>query len=286
MDTSKDLLSIPPGKLGNGTGIPVTVVRDNDQLSSHFARTMVDEIRKNNEIKRPTNFILPVGPKGQYKIFVEIVLKEDIDLGRVSLFFMDEYLNENNRYIPISHPLSFRGFIRDALISPLQGKTGLDIERVYFPDPEDPGKYSGLMIDAGGVDVSFAGVGINGHIAFNEPPEPGVDIPSEVFRKLKTRNVTLSRETRTINSVTAAGGAIDFIPKRAITTGMKEILGAKRIMVYMNRPWNKAVVRKMLHGEITSSFPASLIRGHEDAHVIVTEEVAEFPIQSLNQEGQ
>ena len=88
--------------------------------------------------------------------------------------------------------------------------------------------------------------------------------------------LTLTRETRTINSVTV-GGEIAVIPRRAVTVGMKEILGARRLRLYCNRPWQSAVVRRVLHGPITPACPASLMRTHQDAMLTVAEYVAVPP---------
>ena len=150
-----------------------------------------------------------------------------------------------------------------------------------FPIPMTQKKYSELIEESGEMDISFVGVGINGHIAFNEPPEPGDLVSSDEFTDLPTRIVTLSVETRTINSVTAAGGEIEIIPRRAVTIGIREIMGAKKIMIYMNRPWQKAAVRRILHGEITTRFPASLIKCHRDVSVTITREVSELPLLTL-----
>jgi glucosamine-6-phosphate deaminase len=130
------------------------------------------------------------------------------------------------------------------------------------------------------VDACFGGIGINGHIAFNEPPEPGEIISNEVFAELPTRNLTLSRETRTINSVTV-GGEITIIPNRAVTVGMKEILAAKRLRFYCNRPWQSAVVRRVLHGPITANCPASFIRAHPNSSITVADYVALPPTIQL-----
>ena len=100
-------------------------------------------------------------------------------------------------------------------------------------------------------------------------------------RALPTRVVRLSRETLTINAVTAARGNIDRIPKLAVTVGMKEILEARKIRVFMNRPWQCAVVRKLLHGPVTAACPASLLQRHPDVRVTVTREVAELPEPTL-----
>jgi glucosamine-6-phosphate deaminase len=98
----------------------------------------------------------------------------------------------------------------------------------------------------------------------------------ESFANLPTRMLNLSRETRTINSVTV-GGEISVIPKRAITIGMREIFAARRLRFYCNRPWQSAVLRRALHGPLTPACPASYLRNHPDATVTITEFVAAPP---------
>lgn len=276
------IMSIPAEDLGKDSGVAVTIVPDEMELYVTFARAMVDGIEENNTTGKPTSFILPVGPVGQYGPFTGMVRERGIDLSKVSLFFMDEYLTEEDEYIPESHPLSFRGFVRKALMEPLSGHPGWDSgRRVHFPDPKKPDEYIRAIGDAGGVDIAFAGVGINGHLAFNEPPEPGEAVSIDEFIGRRTRALSLSRETKTINSVTAAGGGIFYIPSRAITVGMHEIFSAGRIMVFMNRFWQKAVIRRMLHGEVTPAFPASLIRTRDNVSVTATEEVSRLPLPTL-----
>lgn len=277
----EEIMKIPPEKLGEGTDISFTIVEDGNELFLDFAQKMAKEIEKNNKAKIKTNFILPVGPTGQYEVFIDIVKGENLDLSYLSLFFMDEYLTEDDVYIDIENPLSFRGFVNRTLIDPLGDRFGLSPDRVHFPNLRNPQKYRELIEERGGIDISFAGVGINGHLAFNEPAEAWSEISGEEYVNLPTRIVTLSQETRTINSVTAAGGEMEFIPKRAITIGMSEIMGAKKIIIYMNRPWQKAAVRRMLHGEVTPRFPASLVRRHRDVSIIVTREVSELPLPTL-----
>lgn len=88
--------------------------------------------------------------------------------------------------------------------------------------------------------------------------------------------LTLSRETRTINANTV-GGDINVIPRQAVTLGMREILASRRLRLYCNRPWQSAVVRRVLHGPVTATCPASLMRRHRDAVLAVTDEVAAVP---------
>src|SRR5439155_14156396 len=96
------------------------------------------------------------------------------------------------------------------------------------------------------------------------------------FAALPTRVLSLTRETRTINSVTV-GGEIAVIPKRAVTVGMKECLSARKMRFYCNRPWQSAVVRRVLHGPITSTCPASFLRTHSDAEIAVADDVVAEP---------
>ncbi len=133
------------------------------------------------------------------------------------------------------------------------------------------------MIDErGGVDACFGGIGINGHIAFNEPPEPGAELTNGEFAALPTRVLPLSRETRTINAHTV-GGSLDVIPHQCITVGMREILASRRLRFYCNRPWQSGVVRRVLHGPISADCPASLLRTHADACLTITSQVAGRP---------
>jgi glucosamine-6-phosphate deaminase len=133
-----------------------------------------------------------------------------------------------------------------------------------------------LIHERGGVDACFGGIGINGHVAFNEPPEPGEEFSLEQFASLPTRVLSLARETLTINAVTV-GGEISIIPRRAVTVGMKEILASRSLRFYCNRPWQSAVIRRALHGPLTPACPASLLRRHPDALLTVADYVAAQP---------
>jgi glucosamine-6-phosphate deaminase len=191
---------------------------------------------------------------------------------------MDEYLDATGtRFIPLDDPLSFRGHMQRHLWDRLDPALAPPENQRHFPDPLRPDATSALIARLGGVDVTFGGVGITGHLAFNDPPEPGEAIDTDAFADLPTRVVRLSRETLAINAVNAARGNIDRIPKLAVTVGMREILAARKVRLYMNRPWQCAIVRKLLHGPVTAAVPASLLQRHPDAHVTVTEDVTQLP---------
>ena len=258
----------------NETAAPIIRVVETDiDLYYHIAFEMYTAIERNNRENKPSVFIAPVGPTFQYRRFSWLCRQRPVDLSRLHVFFMDEYLDEHGHLIEQNGPLSFRGFVRRELIDLLEDVATFKPGQIYFPDPSNPEIYDERLGSLGGAQICFAGVGINGHLAFNEPPsqeEPG-------FRNASSRVVTLSRETITINSNTALGGAWEQIPSQAVTVGMKQILESHRIMVYLNRPWQRAVARKLLFGPITTLFPASLVREHKDVVVTMTDSVAVPP---------
>ncbi|NLS85187.1 MAG: glucosamine-6-phosphate isomerase, partial [Ruminococcaceae bacterium] len=113
-----------------------------------------------------------------------------------------------------------------------------------------------------------------GHRAFNEPQD---ELTAEQFSKLHTRVLNISRETLTANSIGDLNGAIDAMPKKCVTIGISEILGAKKIRLGVFRDWHRAVVRQAAYGEVSAHFPATLVQNHNDAMIIVNANAAKQP---------
>jgi glucosamine-6-phosphate deaminase len=277
----EDILSIPPEELGRGSPIKVEILDTEDDTYHDFARVMAYRIQENNARGEITAFILPVGPIGQYRRLARICNLEGISCQNLVAINMDEYCNDNGSLFPYEHPLSFRRFMDEEFFFLLdEDKTVLAENRV-FPDPENPGLIMEKIDDVGGVDICFGGIGIMGHVAFNEPPEPGEEVDPEAFRNSTTRVLALTRETRLINSVTAGRGNVDAVPRLAITVGMREILESREVHIYMNRHWQSAIVRKFIHGPITPRCPASFLQTHPNCTVTMTSYVAQLPALRL-----
>jgi glucosamine-6-phosphate deaminase len=212
-----------------------------------------------------------VGPIGQYPIFVRLVNERRISLKNVWFINMDEYLNDDRSYIDIGHRLSFRGFMDRTVYSRLDPGLVMPESQRVFPDPLHPERIGQLIESLGGVDVCYGGIGINGHVAFNEPE----DVPVEEYKTRPARVLPISPETRTINSIGDLNGAVIAMPGWCVTIGMKDILGAKKIRLYCFRDWHRAVVRRAAYGEKSSLFPVSLLQDHADARITLTDNVAE-----------
>ncbi len=278
-DPAPDILAIPPDRLGDGTPVAVSVVATDVDVVHAMRDEIVERVQACRDEGRPACFIVPVGPVGQYERLARLCNRRRLSLRDVTFVAMDEYLRDPHGWIDASSPLSFRRHLQEHFYDLLDGALAPRPENRIVPDPADPGAVARAIERAGGVDTCLAGVGITGHLAFNDPPPPGTS--EEAFAALGTRVVELAPATRVINAVTAAGGDLDAIPRHAVTVGMREILGARRVRVYMNRPWQNAIVRRWLHGPVTAMVPASLLRRHGDVHLTITEEAARPPAGRL-----
>jgi len=267
-----EYLLIQRQKLGEGSGVRLRVVGDMQDLARDMAAVMFDEIKR----KPDSTWIVPVGPVDQFPILAEMINTQRLDCHDLCLINMDEYLTDDDQWIPADHPLSFRGYMDRLFYNRLNPELAPRSDNRIFPHPKRLDEIQKIIDQRHGVDITFGGIGINGHIAFNEPPEPTEEISVEAFAALPTRVLNLTRETRTINSVTVGGG-IEVVPRRAITVGMKECLSAQKLRFYCNRPWQSAVVRRVLHGPVTARCPASLLRRHNDASITVADYVAAIP---------
>lgn len=263
--------------LKNALGERMAVHDSNDAMIAAMASQMLADYQVGLAGDRSrVGMIVPVGPVGQYDLIAQECGRTGLSLDRLTLFVMDEYLTDEGAWIPEDDPLSFRGHLRRHLLERLP--EGARPELVV-PDPGDPAAVGRRIAELGGLDVTYAGVGITGHLAFNEPMA-GVGDP-DYFANLPTRVVPLLRETRLINSVTAARGNVARVPRMAVTVGMREILSARTLRIYMNRHWQSAAIRRLAFGPRVAEFPASLVQTHRDWHLDVVVHVLDMPEPEL-----
>ncbi|MBQ9990182.1 MAG: glucosamine-6-phosphate isomerase [Lachnospiraceae bacterium] len=254
--------------------IPLIVMEDNPAVFKALAKEMAEEIKRKNGLGENTVFICPVGPVGQYPFFVDMVNEQNISLKNVWFINMDEYLTDDRKWIPKEHPLSFRGFMDRNVYTQIKPELVMSEEQRIFPDPDNPGYIQEVIDRLGGVDICFGGIGINGHVAFNEADASKTP---EEFLQLPTRVLPISPETRAINSVGDLNGALEDMPHYCITIGIHEISQAKKIRLGCFRDWHRAVVRRAAYGEKSADFPVSLLQDHPDINLKFTEFVANLP---------
>lgn len=255
-------------------------VYPHEELYQHLARSIADEIKEHNAKGEPTRLILPVGPKAHYPLLAEIINKEKISCRNLYTFNMDEYLDWQGRPIPIDHPLSFRGFMEKNFFQLLDPELRLPEDHIFFPDPRNLDHLAAAIATVGGIDTCYGGIGIHGHIAFNEPPVSRYyQVTLEEFRASTTRIVPLAPETITMNAARSAGGNFLDFPPMAVTIGMKEILASRRIRLYADGgEWQRFTVRMALAGPVCIEYPVTLLQEHADAAIIADTETAQPPV--------
>lgn len=260
-------------KLGQDAKIQICKSGTSEQTFLLLAEEMCREIREHNERGERTVLICPVGPVGQYPFFVQMVNQEKLSLKNCWFINMDEYL-ENGRMMDIENPMSFRGFMQREVYGKILPELLMPEEQRVFPDPQEPQKVPELIEKLGGVDMAVGGIGITGHLAFNEP-QPQMSV--EEFSQLKTRVIDIAPETRATNCIGDLGGALEDMPEQAVTIGMWEILGARKIRLGVFRDWHRAVCRRAAYGEVTAEFPVTIAQNHPDVVLYVNEVAAKQP---------
>ena len=270
----RELLKLSPQEVIDRSGDRLVVCDDLDELHQRMADGIADEIRQHNAAGAGTTLILPVGPTGQYPILTEMIHREGISLEACRLFFMDENCDDQGRAVSADHPLSFKGEAGRLILDHLDRKCGLKPENVIFPDEGNVGRLEAMIAEAGGIDTCYGGIGIHGHVAFNEP-EPGV-------KDSGPRRVRLNDFTVTINAVRdQVGGNLECFPREAYTLGMRQILGARRIRLYCRNgcefDWANTVLRLALLGEPGDDYPVTHVRDHADYLITTDRETLASP---------
>ena len=170
-------------------------------------------------------------------------------------FNLDEYVG-----LAASDPRSFRAFIDQHLAAPL----ALDPARLKLPDgvatdsQAEADRYAAELAAAGGVGLQLLGLGLNGHVGFNEPP---------CGPQARCRCLPLSEATRRQNAG-AFGGDPALVPERAITLGLAEILAAEEILLVVTGAAKADILRRVLEEPPSGALPASWLQQHRAVTVI------------------
>jgi glucosamine-6-phosphate deaminase len=277
------ILSIPVEELAANGKVPLEIVQDLDSLYLHFARSIANEIKARNQAGELTRLILPVGPIGQYPLLVKICNLEGISWQNVHTFNMDDYLDWQGRPLSLEHPLSFEGYMRREVFAKLDPENRIPDHQIHFPDPLDLDRVSRQIASVGGIDTCYGGIGIHGHVAFNEPPiSRWFKLTPDQFRQSLTRIVPLAPETVIMNSIRATGGDLSALPPMAITLGMRDILSSRRIRLYcQGGTWQRTILRIAVLGEEDVDYPVTLLQNHPDFAIITDKNTAKAPKPSI-----
>ncbi|MGR5063337.1 glucosamine-6-phosphate deaminase [Photobacterium sp. DNB22_13_2] len=235
-----------------------------EQVGKWAARHIVKKINAfKPTAERPFVLGLPTGstPLSTYKALIELFNAGEVSFKHVVTFNMDEYVG-----IDPNHPESYRSFmynnffkhvdIKDENVNLLDGLAD-DIDAHCAAYEEKIKSY-------GKINLFMGGVGIDGHIAFNEPASS---------LSSRTRIKTLTEDTRIANS-RFFDGDINQVPKYALTIGVATLLDAEEVMI-LSLGHNKALALQMaVEGSVNHMWTVTALQLHRQA-IIVADEPAQ-----------
>lgn len=234
-----------------------------------FARWVANFIAGRNARGEPTRLILPVGPTGGYPILTDITNSENISWRNVQLVTMDEYLDRQGRPLKFDHPLSFTGFMKRFLTS-IKAELRPRESAYVWPDPFEIDRVANFIDQIGGIDACLGGIGVHGHVAFNEPAISRFSqISIEEFAASVTRVVPLAPETIVMNATRGNGGRFDNFPRLAVTLGMADLLSAAKIRLFCDGgAWQQEAVARAVAGDIEVAYPVTILQRHGDVSIV------------------
>jgi len=229
-----------------------------DEMSRAAADIFAQQLKQ----KPDSIFGLATGstPLGLYAELARRYGAGEIDFSKARTFNLDEYYP-----IKKDHPQSYDFFMQENLFSKVNF-AGSRLPNGEAGDPQaECAAYDAEIEAAGGIDLQLLGIGLNGHIGFNEP---ALSYP------MATNLVDLTESTLTANSRFFGEG--QHQPVQALTMGFGAIFNAKSILLLINGANKAQIAKKLFEGKIHTDVPACLLLLHPDVTVILDREAATY----------
>jgi glucosamine-6-phosphate deaminase len=236
--------------------IVTTVSSDRARNGAAAAGFGAARIRETIQARGAAAIIVATGAS-QFEMIDALVQEPGIAWDRVTAFHLDEYVG-----LPITHPASFRMY----LWKRFQQRLALPLRAFHYVagdlDPAQECERLGTLIRQHPIDVCFAGIGENAHLAFNDPP---ADFTTEQPYLV----VNLDGACRRQQLGEGWFPSIDAVPKQAISMSIRQIMKSRTIIVTAPDTRKAEAIRASLEGPVTNQVPSSILQQHSDTHVFL-----------------
>lgn len=223
---------------------------DKKMLGRVAAREGADAIRAAIGAKGNAVIILATGVN-QFEM-LDVLVREEIDWSKVSAYHLDEYIGMGN-----DHPASFRRYLEERFVRHVSGLGDFVAIDGTAADPNTELTRLNRLIANETVDVCFAGVGENGHLAFNDPPADfDVDEPFIL--------VELDDACRRQQMGEGWFETFDDVPSRAISMSIRQMMTSKKLILSVSGARKATAILDAIEGPVTNIHPASIIQDHGD----------------------
>ena len=225
----------------------IIISKSKTELGKKAATTGAELIRKAINENGLANIIVATGAS-QFEMLSELI-KQDIDWSKVTAFHLDEYIGISEK-----HPASFRKYLKERFVNKVPLKKFHYVSGEDKPDAEC--RRVGDIIKEHPIDVAFAGIGENGHLAFNDPP---ADFETEEAYLV----VNLDEDCRHQQMGEGWFKTKDDVPMQAISMSIKQIMKSKSIICSVPDMRKAKAVKNSLKSSISPMVPATILQDHE-----------------------
>lgn len=236
-------------------------------IATHYFKTKMESgaaaaelgakaIRAAIEARGRANVVIATGAS-QFEMLAELTTNKDIDWSVVTAFHLDEYVG-----IAATDKASFRRYLRERFTSKLPALGAFHFIEGDAADLAGELDRLNTLIDRHPLDVTFAGIGENGHLAFNDPP---ADFTTTVgYQKVGLDAACRLQQVR-------EGWFPDLlsVPAEAISMTVQRILSSQSIIVTASDERKAEAIQHVLEGEITNMWPASILQSHARCHLFL-----------------
>lgn len=226
------------------------------ELAVEAARIGAETIRAAIAAKGEAVIVVATGAS-QLEMLEQLVKAEDLDWSRVTAFHLDEYVG-----LPVTHPASFRRYLAERFVAPVGGKVRFVPVEGDAADPAAEARRLGGLIGGREVDLCFAGIGENCHLAFNDPP---ADFETEEPFII----VTLDEACRRQQMGEGWFPSLEAVPATAISMSIRQIMKARRLVLSVPDARKAEAVRHAVEGPVTPDHPASILQQHPDCILLL-----------------
>ncbi|CCF20774.1 Glucosamine/galactosamine-6-phosphate isomerase [Pseudorhizobium banfieldiae] len=227
------------------------------EMGAAAAADIISHLKARLATQSKVRMIFAAAPS-QAEMLAALVADGSIDWSRVTAFHMDEYIG-----LEPGSPARFARWLDANLFEMVRFDCVHRIDP--GPAPELEARRYAVHLDEAAIDVVCLGIGVNGHIAFNDPPVADFDDPFDV------KIVDLDEVCRQQQVDDGCFPDLGSVPQQAITLTVPRLLRAGRLFCVVPGEVKRTAVSRTLHGPIDTACPASILKTHSACTLYVDE---------------
>jgi len=237
------------------------IYKTKQQMATAAATAVAEKIRKAIIEKAQANIVLATGAS-QFEVLESLVNAEGLDWSKVVMFHLDEYIG-----LGIEHPASFRKYLKQRFVNKVGSLKAVHFINGDAPDCRKECHRLSQIITENPIDLTMAGIGENGHLAFNDPP---ADFQTEDPFII----VNLDQKCRQQQLGEGWFDKLDDVPKQAISMSIQQIMKSALLIVSVPDKRKAQATKAALEGPVTNMCPASILQQHPYCKIFLDENAA------------